>query len=166
MWIGVTLASVLTAVRTVLQHRRNRRFYSNDFFIMFAMLCHIATAIVCQVSIPPMYSLARVFAGLLPAPPNFIENTNFFLRLQFALDIVLWTTSWSVKFSLLLFFWRLFDSVNTPMRIFWSVMCVITAATYITSIILQCFACHPIQNFFHLGTSVSTVRRHFSFNTT
>lgn len=152
MWIGVALSLVFTALRTGLQYNRNRKFYSNDFFILFAMLCHIVTASVYQVAMPPMYEIAFVSAKLRPPSPTFFEDANFFLRLQFALDLLLWTTSWAVKFSLLFFFWRLFDSVNSPMRIFWSVMCVITAASYIGCIILQTFACDPIQHFFTLGT--------------
>lgn len=152
MWIGVALSLVFTALRTGLQYNRNRKFYSNDFFILFAMLCHIVTASVYQVAMPPMYEIAYVSAKLRPPAATFFEDANFFLRLQFALDLLLWTTSWAVKFSLLFFFWRLFDSVNSPMRIFWSIMCVITAASYIGCIILQTFACDPIQHFFTLGT--------------
>ena len=47
---------------------------------------------------------------------------------------------WSVKLSLLLFFWRLFDSLQTRMRIFWCVMLVITASTYVIILFMQLFA--------------------------
>ena len=83
------------------------------------MICHIATAITYQIAIPPMYELDLVGAGLIPPPANFIPDANYFLRLQLALDMMLWTTAWTVKLSLLFFFWRLFDSVDSPIRIFW-----------------------------------------------
>jgi hypothetical protein len=118
MWIGVALSSAFTALRTFYQYCRNRRFYTNDFFMLFAMLCHIVIAII-QVAIPPIYELSNVATGIIPPPPTFVEDADFFLRLQFALDMMLWTTAWSVKFSLLFFFWHLFDSVDSPMRVFW-----------------------------------------------
>jgi hypothetical protein len=58
---------------------------------------------------------------------------------------------WSVKFSLLLFFWRLFDSLRTRMRIFWYVMCFVTASTYLITIFLQLFACGSPGTFFKFG---------------
>ena len=151
MWIGVALSSALTALRTFYQHRRNRRFYANDYFILFALLCHILTAIVYQIAMPPMYELANVGAQIIQPPPTFVDDANLFLRLQFALDMMLWTTSWAVKFSLLFFFWRLFDSVDSPMRVFWYIMCAIAGSSYIACIVLQQFACDPIQNFFIIG---------------
>jgi hypothetical protein len=115
------------------------------------MLCHIITAILYQVAIPPMYELSYVGAQLKPITAGFMNRADLFLRLQFALDMMLWTTLWSVKFSLLFFFWRLFDSVQTPMKIFWWIMCAVTASTWIISVVLQQFACDPIKGFFTLG---------------
>lgn len=153
MWVGVVLSAGFTALRTFYQYRSNRTFYSNDYLILLAMLFHLLSAAVYQVALPPMYELALVGAGILPVTENFAPNANFFLRLQFAVDYLLWTTTWLVKFSLLLFFWRLFDSVQSPMRIFWWIMCGITAATYITTLVIQLFACDPISNFFIIGES-------------
>lgn len=64
---------------------------------------------------------------------------------------MLWTTLWAVKFSLVFFFWRLFDSVQTHMKIFWWIMCAIMASTWISGIVLQQFACDPIKDFFTFG---------------
>lgn len=111
------------------------------------MLCQIITAILYQVAIPLMYELA--YAG--PTTAGFMERASLFLQLQFAIDIMLWTTLWSVKFALLFFFWRLFDSVQTYMKIFWWIMCAITASTWIISIVLQQSACDPIKDFFTIG---------------
>jgi hypothetical protein len=58
---------------------------------------------------------------------------------------------WSVKLSLLLFFWRLFDSLRTKMRIFWWVMCFVTASTFIVTVFLQLFACGSPGTFFKFG---------------
>jgi hypothetical protein len=117
MWIGVALSACFVVFRTVVQYQSSKRFFVNDYWIFFAMLCHIITAILYQVAIPPIYELSYVGARLKPITAGFMNRADLFLRLQFALDMMLWTTLWSVKFSLLFFFWRLFDSVQTPMKI-------------------------------------------------
>jgi hypothetical protein len=58
---------------------------------------------------------------------------------------------WSVKFSLLLFFWRLFDSLRTRMRIFWYIMCFMTGSTFLVTVFLQLFACGSPGTFFKFG---------------
>jgi len=151
MWIGVTVAATLTVIRTWFQYRSNRKFYLNDYLIVSAFVFHLATAVVNQVMIPPMYELELVSAGLRPVTVHFIPRANLYLRLQVAADILLWTTTWLVKFSLLFFFWLLFNSVQTHMRIFWWIMCFMTAATYICCIVLQMFACSPIHKLFVIG---------------
>jgi hypothetical protein len=151
MWLGIVLASSFVSLRTFYQYRCNRRFYINDYLILFAMFCHTLTGIIYQIAIPPMFQLELVGAGIIEIPADFVKNANFFLRLQFALDLLLWTTLWSIKFSLLSFFWRLFDSIETHLKIFWWVMCCLTASTYATSVVLQHFACDPISNFFIIG---------------
>lgn len=151
MWIGLVLAIIMVVIRTHVQYKASKRLFTNDYFIFFAIMCHIATAIVYQLAIPPMYELTYVGAGVELPTEGFMDRASLFLKLQYAADILVWTTLWSVKFSLLFFFWRLFDSVNSPMRVFWWIMCGVTASTWITSIVLQEFACDPISNFFTLG---------------
>ena len=151
MWIGVALSFIFVAIRTHAQYQHSKRLFINDYWIFFALICHLATAAVYQVAIPPMYEVMNVSAGLEPLREGFMERGTLFLELQYAADILLWTTLWSVKFSLLFFFWRLFDSVHSPMKLFWWMMCAITAATWTISVVLQEFACDPIKSFFILG---------------
>ena len=152
MWVGIALSACFVVFRAVVQYQNSKQFFVNDYWIFFAMLCHIVTAILYQVAIPPMYEVAYVGAQLKPITAGFMTRANLFLKLQFALNMILWTTQWSVKFSLLFFFWRLFDSVQTPMKIFWWIMCTVTASTWVVSVVLQQFACDPIKDFFTLGT--------------
>ncbi|KAF3398193.1 hypothetical protein F1880_005673 [Penicillium rolfsii] len=151
LWIGVVLALVFVIIRTHTQYRTNKRLFINDYWIFFAILCHIATAIVYQIATPPMYELTYIGSGLRLPTEGFMDRASLFLKLQYAADILVWTTLWSVKFSLLFFFWKLFESVNSSMRLFWWVMCGVTASTWIVSVVLQEFACDPISDFFTLG---------------
>ena len=154
MWTGVAFSILLVTLRTYVQYKKSHRLFANDYFIFFALVMHVTAAILYQLAIPPMYELVNVGMGIIPAAPNFMARASLFLKLQFAVDYVLWTTLWAVKFSLLLFFWRLFDSVQSHARIFWWTMCGVTASTWIVAVVLQAHACDPIKDFFTLGRSI------------
>ncbi|KAJ5883983.1 uncharacterized protein N7473_010869 [Penicillium subrubescens] len=151
LWIGVVLAFIFVTIRTHTQYQTNKRLFVNDYWIFFALICHLATAIVYQIAMAPMYELTYIGCGMKLPTEGFMDRASLFLKLQYAADILLWTTLWSVKFSLLFFFWKLFESVNSSMRLFWWVMCGVTASTWIISVVLQEFACDPIRDFFTLG---------------
>lgn len=104
MWIGVAVGAALTPLRTWYQYRTNRKLFANDYLILSAFIFHVATAAVNQIMIAPMYEVVLVSSLLRPPGADFVETANFFLRLQFAVDLLLWTTTWLVKFSLLSFF--------------------------------------------------------------
>ncbi len=151
MWIGIILSIIFVAIRTHVQYSYSGRFFINDYWIFLAIVCHLATAIVYQIAIPPMYEVQTFDYTTQTMDAAFMDRASLFLRLQFAVDFLLWTTLWTVKFSLLSFFWRLFDSVRSPMKIFWWTMCAVTASTWVTLVVLQNLACDPIRNFFTLG---------------
>ena len=152
MWVGVVLSIAFVAIRTHVQYRNTRKFFINDHFIFIALVLHIASAIIYQVALPLMYELSSVSLKLSAPTAGFPERMSIFLKLQFTVDFTLWTTLWAVKFSLLFFFWRLFDSVKSHMRIFWWIMVAITAINWVIIVILAFLACDPIMNFFTLGT--------------
>jgi hypothetical protein len=154
IWVELLACLIFVALRTWVQYTNSKRLFSNDYLIFLALVCHIGAVATCQGAIPYMYGIERlkliVMAGGQPAL-DMVESAEIFLRYQFALLFLLWTTLHSVKFSLLIFFWRLFDSVQTRVRTFWYVMLVITASTYIVTIFIQLFACGSPQNFFKLS---------------
>ncbi|KAJ5834641.1 hypothetical protein N7447_000667 [Penicillium robsamsonii] len=151
MWIGVALSFVLIVIRTYVQYQNSKQLFLNDYWIFLAMICHIATAIVFQFAMSPMYEVASIGARLKTPTAGFMDRASLYLKLQYAADLLIWTTLWSVKFSLLFFFWRLFDSVNSSIKMFWWIMCGITASTWMISVVMQEFACDPTSNFFTLG---------------
>lgn len=151
MWVGVGLSVIFVAIRTHVQYRKTGGFFINDYCIFFALVLHLAAAIVYQIAIPYMYEIEYFDFATQPITQGFMDDASLFLRMQFALDFLLWTTLWAVKFSLLFFFWRLFDSVQTSVRIFWWIMFTVTASTWITLVVLQNLACDPIKDFFTPG---------------
>jgi hypothetical protein len=141
-------------LRTWVQWRYAKKLFSNDYLIFGALACHIGATITCQLALPYMYDIEQLKLVLKKGGTPTLQMAAMaqaFLGYQFALLFLLWTTLWAVKFSLLVFFWRLFDSVHTKARIFWYVMCGVTASTYIVTIFIQLFACDSPANFFKLG---------------
>ncbi|KAJ5384947.1 hypothetical protein N7517_002858 [Penicillium concentricum] len=155
MWIGVALSFIFIVIRTYVQYQNSKQLFLNDYWIFLAMVCHLASAIVYQFAMSPMYEVAYIGARLKTPTAGFMDRASLYLKLQYAADLLIWTTLWSVKFSLLFFFWRLFDSVNSSIKMFWWIMCGITASTWIISVVMQEFACDPISNFFTLGACSS-----------
>lgn len=151
IWIGTILAAGFTALRTWLQYSHNRRFYINDYLIIAAMIFHVLTSILYQLIGPPMYDLEPVAMGVAMPNPSRLPSYNYFLRLQFAITTISWTTLWLVKLALLTFFWRLFDSVRTHARMFWWAMIAVTISTWIISVFINSFACQPLGSFFRFG---------------
>ncbi|KAL4866919.1 hypothetical protein BDV12DRAFT_210268 [Aspergillus spectabilis] len=162
MWIGIILSIIFVAIRTRVQYTHAHKFYINDYWIFFAIIAHIATATVYQIAIPPMYEVQYFDYATGVMDSAFMDRASLFLRLQFAVDFLLWSTLWAVKFSLLFFFWRLFDSVRTPLRAFWIAMVAATGASWVTLVVLQNLACDPIKNFFTLGKCSSARDLYYS----
>lgn len=155
MWIEIGLCIAFVALRTWVQHRKTGKFHSNDFLIIFATACHLLAAIIYQLAIPTVYRFeqGKAVAALLSSPQEgFPETVDLYLRYHVCLLILLWVTLWAVKFSLLLFFWRMFESVQTRVRIFWWIMCALTASTFLVALFVQLFACGSPGNLLKIGT--------------
>jgi hypothetical protein len=169
LWVELVFCIGFVTFRTYIQYQHNKKLFSNDYVILFALLCHVGSAVISQLMIPPMYELEELksilASGGIP-PANAQERALLYLKYQFAVLITFWTTCmnhpilsftsnkcivWSVKLSLLLFFWRLFDSLQTRMRIFWYMMLFVTASTYVVTIFIQLFACGAPADFFKFG---------------
>ena len=140
-----------TILRTWLQYSHNRRLFANDILIFLALTFHVVLSILYQFMCPPMYEIVAV--GVKSQIPNALFASYFvrYLKFQFAVTYMYWTSLWLVKLALLSFFWRLYESVRTNVRVFVGIMCSITIATWIISLFLQGFACSPSTKFFVPG---------------
>ncbi|ETN43287.1 uncharacterized protein HMPREF1541_02446 [Cyphellophora europaea CBS 101466] len=165
IWIELVACFFFVTLRTWVQYRNSKRLFSNDWLIFAAIVCHAGAVAVCQLAIPYMYDIERLKlvleAGGTPST-QMVASAQTFLQFQFALLLLLWTTLWLVKFSLLIFFWRLFESVHTKVRIFWYIMLAVTASTYIVTIFVQLFACGSPQNFFKLSGCADSYHMYLS----
>ncbi|CAF9935799.1 hypothetical protein IMSHALPRED_010355 [Imshaugia aleurites] len=122
IWIGTALAATFTVAGTRLQYLHNRRLYINDYLICLALIFQLTLSILYQIMSPPMYSLEAAMHDLEPVTASNILRFDYYLRLQFVATYVFWSALWSVKLTLLTFFWRMFESVRSHSRPFWFCM--------------------------------------------
>lgn len=151
VWVGTAIATFFTILRTWLQYSHNRCLFANDILIFLALMFHVVLSILYQFMSPPMYEVVAVGVKSQIANALFASHFVRYLRLQFAVTYMYWTSLWLVKLALLSFFWRLYESVRTNVRVFVGIMCSITIATWTISLFLQGFACSPSSNFFVPG---------------
>lgn len=89
IWLSVAIGAALISLRTRYQYRTNRKLFANDYLILSAFIVRLATEAVNQVIIDPMYAVMLVSAALKEPGADFVETAGFFLRLQFAADLLL-----------------------------------------------------------------------------
>jgi hypothetical protein len=147
----VAVAAIFTALRTWLQYRHNQCLYINDILILAALMFLIVTSILYQLASPLMFELEAMTGGYEVPTPTLIDRLDMFLRLFFAITYIFYAMLWTVKLALLFFFWRLFQSVQSHMRLFWWFMVFLVFSTWTISLFLTAFACNPPSGFFFAG---------------
>lgn len=84
--------------------------------------------------------------------PDVTDRLNYFLRLQFAIIALFWTSIWAVKFSFLIYYKRLFASIPGTNHAFaWRFASFFTILAYVSCQVINLESCTPISNDFHLG---------------
>ena len=91
--------SVFTIViaRTLIHIVKAERLGYDDYWIYLAYLFLCTNAALQTVQTPYIYHLVRVRAGLEPAGERFLENGNDYLRYEFAIIGLFWSTLWTVS---------------------------------------------------------------------
>ena len=106
-------------------------------------------AVMYQLIIPTMFELDMIIKGVAPGP-GFMERATFFLKLQFAIIVLFWTTLWAVKFAFLFFYRQLLKGLPDQMR-WWQALVLFTGLTYLSAWVTQLLSCQPISHYFVLG---------------
>jgi uncharacterized membrane protein YhdT len=104
---SMTLAILFVIVRTVARWYKGKGFAAEDFFCWFALACFVTMCSLYLTILDPLYTSQAVAAGLIPAPPNLLDQLRFLMGRFYAIQLLFWVTLWSVKFSLLWMFRRL-----------------------------------------------------------
>ena len=135
-------------------------YIASDTFVYLALAALVSMAIVYSVVMGDIFEVDRVTAGHEKPAPGFLQRGNFFLRCQFALICLFWTSVWSVKVSILLFYKTLFNKLRS-FQICWWLVLGFVVVTYLACWGTQLASCWPIPTYFNLGRSQYSMQTFF-----
>lgn len=155
IWTGIAFAIVFTILRTTIRARVFRTLSADDAFVIFALLVLVAVGVLCTYATPGIYELHQIGqtgSKEFLVSSDLTDQLNYFLRLQFAIIILFWTSIWAVKFSFLIFYKRLFASIPGTNHVFiWRFTLFFTILAYVSCQVMNLKSCAPISNSFRLG---------------
>ena len=131
VWSGAFIASSFTVTRIAIRSYKFRKIFSDDILVIIALAVLLASAVLYQITLVPMYTLLRVAAGLEPPKADFMQMGSKYLKLQFAITCLFWTILWTVKLSFLAFFRRLSSGLKQHETAWWIVL-VFVVLSYVS----------------------------------
>ncbi|KAI9883403.1 MAG: hypothetical protein M1823_004839 [Watsoniomyces obsoletus] len=144
VWTGFALAAFFTVIRFYIRHRYFRKFFIDDALVLFALVNLAAGAALYHFTVPDMYIIELVGAGLVAAPDNMVAMASRYMKMQMTLTTLFWTCLWTVKFSFLAFFHKLGTGLQYQ-RKYWWVVTVITIGSYIACIVSYPVSCPSFE---------------------
>ena len=151
MWSLVGLAIIFTATRTWIRFHVSRRLFVDDGFVFFALACLIIMAILYTLITDTIFEIVAIIDGRAKPSSGFMERGSFFLRCQFAIILLFWTTLWSVKGAFLMYYKNLFKGLQSYLQKSWWAVTIFTIFTYLGCWATQLASCEPISSYFTLG---------------
>lgn len=115
------MAIVFTILRTTIRAQHFRTLSADDTSVIFALLVLVAVGVLCTYATPAIYELYKIDepgSSEILVYPDAMDQLNYFLRLQFAIIALFWTSVWAVKFSFLIYYKRLFASIPETNHVF------------------------------------------------
>jgi len=153
IWLSVAIAILFAIIRTAIRLRVYRHLFADDGAVYLALTILVSMGVMYQIITPTMFELERLLTpGAVPSA-NFVQEAALFLKLQFAIIILFWTTLWAVKLSFLLYCRTLFAGLPNQL-LWWWLVSVFAGMAYLGCWATQLASCAPISNYFHLGTTV------------
>ncbi|KAI4228834.1 MAG: hypothetical protein L6R36_001336 [Xanthoria steineri] len=149
IWLAVGIALLLAIARWGIRWYFLRLLW-DDAAVAVAVLLDLSLAAMYRYIIPTMFELDKVAKGEEPSTTAFLLRAATYLKLQFAIIVLFWTTVWVVKISFLLFYRNLFASLREHM-IGWWITAGFTAVAYLLCWAFQLGSCVPISHYFILG---------------
>lgn len=151
MW---SIAFAVTLLRLAVRYRHLKRFFWDDGWVVWAMVCLTIMAILNQVQRDIIYMIAIIAKGGVPSAPfttpeKIASSMILQAKLQFTFMMFFWTALWSIKAALLMFYSRLFTGVQGYMKWWWIVV-VCCILTWLMSVISNFMDCIPLRRRFSL----------------
>ncbi|KAJ5590050.1 hypothetical protein N7450_004022 [Penicillium hetheringtonii] len=133
LWALTDTSFFFVLFRVYVQISSFRRLFLDDFLVIFAWVIILSAAVIWHVEHKALYELYAISSGTKPFDFGFLPRFNEFMRLLAPLQILFYSSLWCVKFSFLVFFYRLCSRIKA-FRIWWYVVLFCTAAVYIASV--------------------------------
>lgn len=150
MWLVVAIATLFAFLRFIIRLYALRKLLEDDVAVIVALLLLLSLAIMYRYATPIMFELDRIAKGNEMLTPDFLPRAAVFLKLQFAIIVLFWTTIWVVKISFLIFYRTLFTGLPEHMLGWW-IASGFTAVAYLLCWAFQLGSCVPISHYFILG---------------
>lgn len=150
MWIVTSIAIFFTFLRLGIRAWAFRRLLMDDYAVVVALLMLIAVTVLYRYVIATMFEINSIATGEEPFGPDFLPRAAFYLKMQFAIIVLFWTSIWTVKASFLIFYQNLLGRLHDQMLGWW-VVCGITFFAYLGCWATQLASCIPISHYFTLG---------------
>lgn len=149
------MAIVFTILRTTIRAKLFRTLSADDASVIFALLVLVAVGVLCTYATPAIYELYIIDqpgSSEILVSPDAADQLNYFLRLQFAIIALFWTSVWAVKFSFLIYYKQLFAIIPGTYHVFvWRFSLLFTILAYVSCQVINLKSCTPISSDFQLG---------------
>lgn len=151
MWAGIGLASVFTIIRTIIRLRISKRLFLDDAFVYFALILLIVMGVLYSLVNDYLFEIHLISVGMQLPTAEFLATGTFFLKCQFAIIVLFWTTLWAVKLSFLMYYKNLFVGLPKHMQMSWWAVVIFSVLAYLGCWATQLASCVPISHYFLLG---------------
>ncbi|KAF3317832.1 hypothetical protein TWF173_009653 [Orbilia oligospora] len=149
-WVPTSIALIFFFVRLAVKLTKNRGMQIDDFFVSFAAAAVLTDAVLHTLMTPTSHNLGLIMLGLAQPGATFLEDVQEYLKLQFAAITLFWNILWAVKFSLLIFIWRLTDGLPTMRKWWWGVT-IFNIIMWMSAVLSQYLNCRPLKTAFMIG---------------
>ncbi|KAL9085165.1 MAG: hypothetical protein Q9159_004847 [Coniocarpon cinnabarinum] len=110
IWVETGVAILFVLTRGLLRLHSRERPSFDDAFVVFALLCMVISSALYTPVLPAVFLLSDLEKGRVKQPPaKFMAEERRYLKYQFAIIILFWTTIWMVKGSFLAFYKQIFS---------------------------------------------------------
>ena len=148
MWAAIGLAIIFTVLKTTVRLYVSRKIFIDDVLVYIALTILIIMGVLYTLINDIIFELVLVDDGVLEPTPEFAVEAAFFLKVQFAIIVLFWTTLWAVKFSFLMYYKKLFIGLPGHMQKCWWAVSIFALLAYLGCWATQLAACEPIPTYF------------------
>lgn len=152
IWLAVAIAIFFAFLRFAIRLYVLRKLLADDLAVAGASVLLLSLAIMYKYASPSMFEVVKVAEGEEAFTASFLDRSAVYLKLQFAIIVLFWTTIWVVKISFLIFYRHVFTGLPEHM-IGWRLAAGFTGLTYLLCWAFQLGSCVPIPDYFTLGWS-------------